>query len=123
MSVPMIVSLVGRMASRWSSLPWLPASVDVLGLLHQELFGYEQREVPVLVAARLDHVVEGPLDPLPDRVAVGPDDHAAADRRVVGQLRLPHHVGVPAVEVLGHPRDVFHIVKSLCHRWGSPGVD
>ena len=39
--------------------------------------------------------VERLLDQLPDRVAVRPDDHAALDRRIVGQLGAADHVEIP----------------------------
>ena len=75
----MIVSDVGRMIERLLEL--LAAAVrddrdfgreplDVLRLLVQEALGNEQREVRVLVARRLEHVVERALHPLPDAVAV-----------------------------------------------------
>ena len=44
---------------------------DVLRLLGEEALRDEQREVRVLVARRLEHVVERALHPLPDAVAVG----------------------------------------------------
>ncbi len=78
---------------------------DVLRFLVQEAFGNEQREVRVHVAGRLDPRIERLLNQLPDRVAVRPDDHAALDRRVVGQLRAADDVEVPAREVLRARRD------------------
>src|SRR5438034_8135864 len=88
-------------------------ALDVLRLLHQVLAGDQQREGPVLVAALLDHVVEGSRDRLPHRPAVGTDDHHAADPRPIGQLRLAYDVGVPAVEVVRHLRDVLHEILLL----------
>ena len=79
---------------------------DVLLLLHQEALGNEQREVRVHVAGRLEPRVEQPLDVFPDRVAVRPDDHAALDGRVVGQLGAADDVEIPAREVLGAGRDL-----------------
>ena len=61
----------------------LRESFDVLGLLREVAHRDEEREVGVLVAARLDHVVERALHQLPDAVAVRPDDHAAAHGRIV----------------------------------------
>jgi len=78
---------------------------DVLGFLVEQAFRYEQREVRVDVAGGLDPLVEGLLDQLPDGVAVRPDDHAALDRRVVGELRPPDDVEVPLREVLRARRD------------------
>ena len=59
------------------------------------------------------------LDELPDRVAVRADDHAALDRRVVGQLGAADHIDIPAREVLGLGRDLgddgFLVVVFLGH--------
>ncbi len=35
------------------------------------------------------------LDILPQRVAVGLDDHAAAHRRIVGHIGAQHYIGIP----------------------------
>ncbi len=67
-------------------------ALDMLGLLHQEAFGNEQRKVGVLRARLLDPLVKSALDSLPDRVAVRLDHHAAAHRRVFAQPRLIHDV-------------------------------
>src|SRR2546422_9847669 len=84
----------------------------VLGLAREEALGDEQREVGVLVPRRLEHRVQGALHQLPHAVAEGPDDHAAADRRVIGQLRLLDDVGIPLAEVPRAWRDL------LCLRGG-----
>src|SRR5206468_12389879 len=75
--------------------------LDVLSFFREETHRNEQWEVGVLMAGRLDQVVERPLHQLPHAVAVRPDDHAAADRRVVRHLRLHDDVAVPLAEVLG----------------------
>ena len=75
-------------------------ALDVVGLAAQVALGDQQREVGVARAAGLDPVVEAPLQELPDAVRPRADDHRAADRAVLGQLRLGHHVLVPAREVL-----------------------
>ena len=75
-------------------------SLDVLRLLAQQRLGDEQRERHVLVSGALDHPVEGAADVLPQRPSVGTDDHAPADRRVVGELGAANDVDVPAIEVL-----------------------
>ncbi len=71
-------------------------ALDVLGLLLQEAHRDEEREVRVDVAGVLEAPVERGLDVFPEGVAVGPDDHAALDRRIVGQLGLLHDIGIPA---------------------------
>src|SRR6266699_1780328 len=86
----------------------LRESFDVLGLLREVAHRDEEWEVRVLVAARLNHVIERALHQLPDAVAVRPDDHAAAHRRIIGQLGLGNDVAVPLAEVLRAWRD------SLC---------
>ena len=88
-------------------------ALDVLRLPHQEALGNEEREVRVDVPGRLEAAVEPLLHQLPDRVAVGPDHHAALDGRVVGQLRAPHDVDVPAAEVLRLRRDLGWEVGNL----------
>ena len=119
----MIVSLVGRTISGSSSFgrrggPQAPCAVgfqpmvgddgaflgeplDVLGLLFQEAHRDEQRKIGVLVPGRLEHRVELPLDVLPDGVAPGLDDHAAADVGVLGQVGRLDDLLVPLGVVLG----------------------
>ena len=63
-------------------------ALDVLGFLLEQRARHEQWEIDVAVAGRLDVAVELVAHRFPDRVAVGPDDHAAANGRVVGQLCL-----------------------------------
>src|SRR6266550_6671311 len=83
----------------------LRESFDVLGLLREVAHRDEEWEVRVFMARRLDHVVERALHQLPDAVAVRPDDHAPAHRRIVRQLRLGNDVAVPFAEVFGSWRD------------------
>ena len=47
------------------------------------------------MAGFLEHAVERLLHLFPDRVAIGPDDHAAFYRRIVGQFGSGNHVGIP----------------------------
>ena len=82
--------------------------LDVFLLLHQEACRNEEREVGVDVAGRLEATVQPLLDQLPDRVAVRPDRHAALDLGVVGELRPPHDIEIPAGKVLGLRRDLGH---------------
>ena len=103
----MIVSRVGRTTSGSVSLParhelalgvdletvmrddraFLGETLDVLGFLFEIAERDEEREVGVLVAGRLEHLVELRLHLFPDAVAPRLDDHAAAH---VGIFR---HVG------------------------------
>src|SRR2546422_7138498 len=79
----------------------------VLGLAREEALWDEQGEVGVLVPRRLEHRVQGALHQLPHAVAERPDDHAAADGRVIGQLRLLDDIGIPLAEVLRAWRDLL----------------
>src|SRR2546430_8595307 len=81
----------------------------------EKALGDEQREVGVLVACRLEHGIQGGLHQLPHAVAVRPDHHAAAYRRVVRQLGLHDDVVVPLAEVLGAGSDFLssgHYLKT-----------
>ena len=49
----------------------------------EKRFGYEEREIRVLVARSFEHIVERPLHFFPDRKAVRFDHHTAANRRVL----------------------------------------
>ena len=73
----------------------LRETLDVRGFLLEERQRDEQREVRVHVARRLEHVVEGALHVLPERVAPRPDDHAAAHGRVLGEVRAGDDLLVP----------------------------
>ena len=78
--------------------------LDVRGLLLQERQRNEQREIRVLVARRLEHVVERALHVLPERVAPGADDHAAAHGRVLGEIGAGNDLLVPLGVVLAARR-------------------
>ena len=58
---------------------FLGEAFHMIGLAAEEGFGDEQGEVSVLVARLLELVVQDALHAFPDGVAVGLDDHAAAD--------------------------------------------
>ena len=78
----------------------LREALDVRGFLLQERQRDEQREVRVLVARRLEHVVERALHVLPERVAPRLDDHAAAHGRVLGEVGAGDDLLVPLGVVL-----------------------
>ncbi len=72
----------------------------VLLFLGQERQGDEQREIGVDVAGGLEPVVEFALHLFPDGVAVGFDDHAAAHRRMLGEVGAFDDVEVPLRVIL-----------------------
>ncbi len=79
-------------------------ALDVLGLLLEVGERDEEREVGVLVAGGLEASVELGLDVLPEGVAPGLDDHAAADRGVLRQVGGADDLLVPLRVVLGPGR-------------------
>ena len=83
-------------------------ALDMVLLLLQQALGDKQRHRHVLMAGRLEHPVQNVLDVLPDRIAVGAQDHAALDRGVVHQLRLLADIGVPLGKVLVDGGDGLH---------------
>ena len=90
----------------------------MLGLLEQKAFGNEHRHGHVLVSRGLETAVQFGLHALPEGVAVGLDDHAAAHGRVIDQVGLENNVGVPLREILAAGRDVRHkflLVVFLAH--------
>ena len=73
----------------------------VLGFLVHKALRDQQRKIHVLVARGFEAVVEFALDQLPDRVAVGLDDHAAFDDfGGLGHVALQNHVLVPGCKIL-----------------------
>ena len=87
-------------------------ALDVVGFLGEERLGYEKREVGVLVPRLLEHRVQRVVHLLPDGVAVGFDDHAAAYGRVLGQPRLYDQVVVPLRVVVVR---LGQVLEFLCH--------
>jgi hypothetical protein len=79
----------------------LGEALDVRRLLLEERQRDEQREVRVDVAGVLEHAVEDPLHVLPQRVAPRLDHHAAAHRRVLGQVGGLDDLLVPLGVVFG----------------------
>lgn len=51
------------------------------------------------MAGFLELQIQVILNGFPDGVAVGPDDHGAADRAVVGELSVGDYIEVPGIEV------------------------
>jgi hypothetical protein len=78
---------------------FLGEPIDVLCLLLEIGERDEEREIAVLVAGRLDPVVEQALDALPDAVAPRADDHATADAGFLGEVGLGDDGLVPGGEI------------------------
>ena len=70
-------------------------ALDVFGFLPQKRRRNQQREIGVDVPRLLEGAVELGLQVLPDRVARGAYDHAAAHGRVVGQLGGLDDIQIP----------------------------
>ena len=88
----------------------------VLRFLLQERFRNEQRKIRILMARRLELVVERALHALPDPIAVGANDHAALHGRIVRQLAAQHHLVVPRAEVRGARREFLAVSHSMRRR-------
>ena len=85
---------------------FLREAFDVRGFLLQEGQRNEQREVGVLVAGRLEHLIQHPLHVLPQRVAPRLDHHASAHGRILGEVRGTDDLLIPlGVVVLTRRRD------------------
>ena len=92
----------------------------VVLFLLQQAFRDEHGHIDVLVAGGLEHPVEDMLDILPDGIAVGADDHAAADAAVIDQLGLFNDVGIPLCEIVLHRGDFGYHFLLICHNFCSP---
>ena len=62
----------------------LSEALHVVGLAAEEALGDEEGEVGVVVPRLLEHIIELALHALPDRIAVGLDDHAATYGAALG---------------------------------------
>ena len=80
---------------------FLGEAFDMLRLLLEIRQRDEEREVGVLVTGLLEHPVEDRLHPLPHRVAERLDDHASADRRLLGEIGRLDDLLIPLRVVLG----------------------
>ena len=80
---------------------FLGEALDVFRLLLEIRQRDEEREVGVLVAGLLEHPIEDRLHPLPHRVAERLDDHASADRRLLGEIGRLDDLLIPLRVVLG----------------------
>ena len=78
----------------------LGEAFDVIGFLLEIAQGDEEREIAILMAGRLDAIVEQALDALPDAISPWPDDHAAAHAALLGEIGLGDDGLVPGGEIL-----------------------
>ena len=91
-------------------------SLYVILFLLEKALGDKHGHVNILVTERLEARVKILLNVLPDRIAVGTDDHASLDAGVVDQLCFFYNVGEPLREVHVHGRDLLHhFCIVLCH--------
>ena len=65
---------------------FLGESLDVGRLFFQVTQRNEERKIGVLMARVFEHLVQHSLHVFPDGIAPRLDDHAAADRRILGQI-------------------------------------
>ena len=80
---------------------------DVLCLTGKEAHGDEQREIGVLYARCLEHLVELGLHLLPDSIAVRLDNHTAAHRSNLCQVGFHHQVVVPLTVIVSALGQLF----------------
>ena len=74
---------------------FLGESRHVLRFATEEGFGDEEREICVLHARLLEHLVKRALHLLPDGVAVGFDDHASAHGGLLCEICFQGEIVVP----------------------------
>jgi hypothetical protein len=92
----------------------LREALDVLGLLLEEALRDQQRKVRVLVAGLLEAGVQPALDVLPQRVAPRLDHHAAAHRRLLGEIGRLDHLLIP-LGIVFCPRRTDRVLFLLGH--------
>ena len=89
-------------------------ALHVILLFLKKAFRNKHGHIDIFHARFLEPFVQLLLNQLPDRVAVGFDRHTALHARILDQLRLLHHVGVPLGEILIHGCDRFYQFL-FCH--------
>ena len=89
-------------------------TLHVILLFLKKALRDEHGHINIFYARLLEPLVQLLLDQLPDRVAVGFNRHTSLHARVLDQLRLLHHVGVPLGEILIHGCDRFYQFL-FCH--------
>ena len=73
----------------------------MIGLAAEERLGDKQREIGVLHARCLEHVIELALHLFPNGVAIGLDDHAATHCGLFGEIGLHNQFVIPLRVVIG----------------------
>ena len=82
--------------------------------LHMVLFplkqalGNKHRHIDVFMSEPLEAGIHVLLHILPDRIAVGANDHTSLYPGIVGKLCLFHHVGIPLSKIHVHGGDLLY---------------
>ena len=95
-------------------------ALHVVFLLLQEGFRDEQGHGYVGVSGFLELPVHLPLDVLPNRVAVGPENEHSLYAGVADQFRLDAYVRVPLGEILFHVGNGLDLPFLFCHSSSAP---
>src|SRR5689334_2476520 len=74
---------------------FLGEAFDVLGFLGDEAHRYEDREITIIKAKRLNPIVKLTLQEFPYAVTPRLDDHAAANWRWLGHVRVADNGLIP----------------------------
>src|SRR6185503_6863520 len=94
---------------------FLGKTLGMLLFFFEKRFRYKKREVSVLMACRLEHIVQCTLHLFPDRVTIRFDHHTAAHGAVLGQTGAFHDLVVPLGIILrSFWKGFAHITDPLC---------
>src|SRR5437763_15550262 len=85
-----------------------------MSFFFDKTFWDQQRKRYVLMAGGFESSIKRLLNIFPQRPAVGPHYHAAAHRRIIGQLRLQYQLVVPLGKILCSCRKFFFSHAALC---------
>ena len=80
----------------------------MLCLLQKQAFRNQHGEINVLRTGLLETGIHLCLDPLPDGIAIGPDNHASPHRCVITEFCLLDHVRIPLGKILAPGSNVGH---------------
>ena len=95
-----IVGVVGLQAVVCHHGAFFCKTLYMLGLAREERLRDKEGEIGVLRTRLLEHGVELVLHFLPYSIAVGLDDHASADGRLLGEVGLDDEVVIPLTVVV-----------------------